>query len=59
MIRLWFLRYMAHALRVQERGLREEMAGVQYMLESNAVQQRKVAAQLAMAEVERRAKVQW
>ena len=57
MIRLLYLRWLSNALRVQERGLREELAGVTYMLESNADQQRRVAAQIAMAETERRYRV--
>ena len=53
MIRVLYLRWLAHCLRVQERGLREELAGVEYMLESNAEQQRRVSARLTMAEIER------
>ena len=54
MIRLIYLRWLSRALRQQEAGLRAELAGVTYMLERNAERQRQVAAQLAMAEVERR-----
>lgn len=54
MIGLLYLRWLAHALRVQERGLREELAGVTYMLEANAEHQRRVSAQLTMAQTERR-----
>lgn len=54
MIRLIYLRWLAHALQVQERGLREELAGVTYMLEANAEHQRRVSAQLTMSESERR-----
>ena len=57
MIRLWWLRWLSGALMTQERGLRAELAGVEYMLEKNHEDQRRVAAQLAMAEVERRYKV--
>lgn len=53
MIRLLYLRWMAHSLRVQERGLRQELAGVEYMLTKNAEDQRRVSAQLTMAEIEK------
>jgi hypothetical protein len=56
-IRLLYLRWLARALRQQEEGLRQELAGVTYMLEHNGTRQRIVAAQLAMAEVERRYRV--
>jgi hypothetical protein len=46
MIRLLYLRYLSHALRRQESGLRQELAGVEYMLEKNAADQRRVAAEL-------------
>lgn len=57
MIRLLYMRWLAHALRVQEKGLREELAGVTYMLEANAQHQSRLAARLAMAETEKRWRV--
>jgi len=56
-IRLLWLRWLSSALRRQESGLRAELAGVEYMLRKNAADQRRVAAQLAMAETERRYRV--
>ena len=46
MIRLLWLRYLAHCLLRQEEGLRAELTGVEYMLEKNAADQRRVAAEL-------------
>jgi hypothetical protein len=57
MIRLLYLRYIAYCLRQQQDGLLIELRGVEYMLEKNAADQRRVAAQLAMAETERRYRV--
>ena len=54
MIRIWWLRFWLRCYSRQEAGLRAELAGVVYMLERNAEQQRQVTAQLAMAETERR-----
>jgi len=56
-IRVLYLRWLARALRQQEHGLRQELAGVEYMLERNATDQRRVVAELAMAETERRWRV--
>ena len=54
MIRLLWLRFLAHCYARQESGLRAEIAGVEYMLRRNADDQRRVAGELAVAEAERR-----
>ena len=54
MIRILWLRFWLRCYSRQEAGLRAELAGVLYMLERNTERQRHVAAQLAMAETERK-----
>jgi hypothetical protein len=58
LIRLIYLRWLSSALAQQEAGLRAELAGVEYMIYRNSERQRQVAAQLAMAEVERKYRVE-
>lgn len=54
MIRILYLRFLAHCYARQESGLRAELAGVEYMLMRNAEDQRRIAGELAVAESERR-----
>ena len=53
---LW-LKWLSSALKRQESGLRAELAGVTYMLARNEADQRRVTAEIAMAETERRYRV--
>lgn len=57
MLRTLWLRYRLHCLRRQEEGLRQELAGVQYMLSLNAEQQRRTLADLSLAQMDARFRV--